>query len=219
MVYIYMLPAAFLAPVIHEWVKAICSTLQGDPSPRNHGFLTLNPLRYFEPIGFLFILLFGFGWGNPTPTAALHYRDRRRGTLVTHAVPILVNLLLGMGAAVGVAVLATQVYGPMHYTNLTHVFVNFPFMVPNFYFASILMLSHFAVVNINLALFNLIPVYPMAANKLMLVFSAPETIARVSHNEKPMQVILLILLILGVVRWVLNPITVRIVAIAWGIVV
>ena len=66
--YLYMLPAAFLVPVIHEWVKAMVSTALGDPAPGRHGFLTANPFKYFEPIGFFFILLFGFGWGRPVPT-------------------------------------------------------------------------------------------------------------------------------------------------------
>ena len=57
--FLFLLPAAFLAPVIHEMVKALISTAQGDPAPRRHGFLTANPFKYFEPIGFIFIMVFG----------------------------------------------------------------------------------------------------------------------------------------------------------------
>jgi len=214
--YIYMLPAAFLAPVIHEWVKALCSTALGDHTPRNTGHLTLNPFRYFEPIGFVFILLFGFGWGNPTPTAALHYKNRQTGTLITYLVPVLVNLLLGIGAAIAVSALAANVYGPMHYNSL-FIFIGFSFWTPNIYFLGILMLSHFAFININMALFSIIPVYPLAANKLVQLFGRPDTIARVNHYEKPMQIILILLLAFGLIGQLFFPITRFIIGLAWGI--
>ena len=217
--YIYMLPAAFLAPVIHEWVKAMVSTALGDPTPREHGFLTLNPFRYFEPIGFLFIMIFGFGWGNPTPTAALHYRDRRNGILITYVTPVLVNLLLGVGAVIGVSMLLNihNSHVPVSH-NVFFYFVTTSGWTTDLYTISILVLAHFAFVNINLALFNLIPVYPLAANKLLLLYSRPENIARYTHYEKPMQVGLVLMLAFGVVSMIIYPIALHIIRIAWGIV-
>ena len=215
--YIYMLPAAFLAPVIHEWVKAVVSTAQGDTARRSQGFLTLNPFRYFEPIGFMFILLFGFGWGNPTPTTALHYRDRRLGVVITYMAPVLVNLLLGVAAVVGVNLLIRAHYGPVPYSTF-FFFLNVPAITSNAYLISILLLANFALVNINLALFNLIPVYPLAANKLLLLFSRPENIARFTHYEKPMQIVLILFLAFQMIPRFLNPITGRIISLAWGLV-
>ena len=214
--YLYMLPAAFLAPVIHEWVKALVSTLQGDPTPRNTGHLTLNPFKHFEPIGFVFILLFGFGWGNPTPTAALHYKDRRRGVVITHTVPVLVNLLLGIGSVILLNILLTRVLGPMD-LRAFYFHLNFMLWTPNAYDIGLIMLAHFAYINICLALFNLIPVYPLAANRLLLLFSRPENIARINHYEKPMQIILILLLAFGVVFRVLSPIAARIISMSWGL--
>ena len=57
--YLFLLPAAFFAPVIHESVKALCSAKLGDPTPKSKGFITGNPLKYFEPIGFICIMIFG----------------------------------------------------------------------------------------------------------------------------------------------------------------
>jgi len=225
-----MLPAAFLAPVIHEWVKAMVSTAQGDPAPRKHGFLTANPFKYFEPIGFMFILLFGFGWGRPVPTTALHYRNRQRGVLVTYTIPVLVNLLLGVVAIVGVSILASGMAFPAHinerHFNTFFLFIANWYWRPDSSYVVANMLAHFAFININLALFNLIPVYPLAANKLLLTFSNPDTIAKLNHYEKPMQIILIILLAFGgfglggsggIIPRVILPITSRIIAVFWGI--
>ena len=191
MEYLIMLPGAFLAPVIHEFVKAICSAMQGDPTPGEHGRLSLNPFRHFEPIGFAFVMLFGFGWGNPTPTSALHYKDRRRGVVITYTVPVLVSLLLGVGTAVAMPFLPGWGWslGPLDAFTLQ------------------LIVMQFSIININLALFNLIPVYPLAANRLLIHFGRPDTIAAANHYEKFMQIGLILLLSLGMLGQLLGPAT------------
>ncbi|MCL2378334.1 MAG: site-2 protease family protein [Defluviitaleaceae bacterium] len=215
--YLYLLPAAFLVPVIHEWVKALVSTAQGDPAPKTHGYLTVNPLKYFEPVGFLFIMLFGFGWGRPVPTTALHYRNRQRGVILTYMIPVLVNLLLGVAAVIGVKMMAANMFGPLNYYRF-FVLVHFNVLPSDIYQLGILLLANFAYVNINLALFNLIPIYPMAANKLLLTFSSPDNIARFNHYEKPMQIMLILLLAFGILRGVIEPITNMIVRFSWGLI-
>ena len=215
--YIYMLPAAFLVPVIHEWVKAVVSTLQGDPTPRMQGRLTLNPFKHFEPIGFMFVLVYGFGWGNPAPTGALHYRDRQRGIIVTYVTPVLVSLLLGFGAAFLASVLAARAYSLMFDMLSIRNFLMFNFWDPDLTLIAIVLLSHFAFISINIALFNLIPVYPMAAHKLVQVFSRPDTIAWLNHYEKPMQIFLILLLAFGMVGTLFQPLSLRIIDIAWGL--
>jgi len=228
-----MLPAAFLVPVIHEWVKAMVSTAQGDPAPRRYGFLTANPFKYFEPIGFCFILLFGFGWGRPVPTTALHYKNRRLGVILTYTIPMLVNLLLGAIAVVGVNILSADMslplnINPRHYSTFFFFIQNWYFRLNASYIAA-LFLAHFAFININMVFFNLIPVYPLAANKLLLTFSSPDTIAKLNHYEKPMQVGLILMLAFsfinfgfggdGIIMRIIFPLTSRVVSILWGLVI
>jgi len=216
--YIYMLPAAFLVPVIHEMVKAICSALQGDPVPKNTGRLTLNPFKHFDPIGFVFILLFGFGWGNPTPTAALHYKNRQQGVLITYLVPVLVNLLLGVGAVIVVAIMTTSTNLQMEGHFAFWLYINTPIFTTDVYLLALILLSHFAFINICIALFNIIPVYPLAANKILLQFSRPDTIAKINHYEKPMQIVLILLLAFGLINQILSPIAMHIIRLVWGVV-
>jgi Zn-dependent protease len=190
---LYLIPGAFLAPVIHEWVKAFASHMQGDPTPRNKGFLTANPLKYIEPVGFMMMLFFnGFGWGQPVPTSSLHYKNRRRGVLVTYAAPVAVNFILGI---VCIAVLSLLDRGPVN-----------PLMWVLFYFAQC---------NIFLALFNLIPVHPLGMSKVLHLFVRPDTLVKMNHYEKPMQIILILALVFGLVNMIFNPVWNAVLRFAW----
>ena len=64
--FLWSIPGLLVATTMHEFVRALASSAMGDNLPKSQGRLTLNPLKHFEPIGFL--LLFytgGFGWGKP----------------------------------------------------------------------------------------------------------------------------------------------------------
>jgi Zn-dependent protease len=64
----------------------------------------------------------------------------------------------------------------------------------------------FARVNIGLALFNLIPIFPMAMNKMLHLFISPEASVRLTHYEKPLQIFLFIFLLFGLVQSLIFPI-------------
>ena len=171
----FRLLAAILAPAIHEYVKARVSTALGDRTPASKGFLTLNPFKYLEPIGFILMMFMGFGWGKPVPTSALYYKNKRKGILLTYSMPIVANLFVGALAI-----------------NLSFLFSSMPYVQP--------FLISFSHANFALAVFNLIPVYPMASNKLLHLFVSPDTSMRLTQYEKPLQMILFIAVMLGLVQ-------------------
>ena len=70
--------SVLVATTLHEFVRAVTSTLLGDKKPRQDGRLTLNPVRHFEPIGFILAFLTGCGWGKPVETSALYYKNRKQ---------------------------------------------------------------------------------------------------------------------------------------------
>src|SRR5918992_1950141 len=88
-----------IALTLHEYGHALSADLQGDPTPRLAGRLTLNPLAHLDPIGSLAIVLAGFGWGKPVPFSPRALRNQRSGAaLVALAGPIM-NFLLAVIAA------------------------------------------------------------------------------------------------------------------------
>ncbi|MCL2708801.1 MAG: site-2 protease family protein [Defluviitaleaceae bacterium] len=198
--YVCLLPAAFFAPVIHESVKALCTSKLGDPTPKNKGFLKGNPFRYFEAVGFICILIFGYGWGQPVPTSPVSYRDRKRGTLVTYITPSVVNLLVGVIAAASGKLFGT--FYPMGPDGAIAVF-----------FVNALYL--FAKVNISLALFNIIPVYPLDGAKVLSLFLKPDLAIKMNHYEKILQVILILLLGFGLVGRAFDPLVDSLIKAVW----
>lgn len=184
---ISQIPAAFLVLVIHESVKAHCSTKLGDPTPKHHGLLQGNPLKYIEPVGFILTVIMGFGWGRPTPTSPIYYKDRVKGVLITFITPSLINLIIGLATVIFIGLL-DEAFG--------------------FLLSGIprLLLMSFARVNIAVALFNMIPVPPLDAAKILQVLLSPNAAVKMTQNEKILQVVLMFLILLQVVSGVINPI-------------
>jgi Zn-dependent protease len=166
-------------------VKARVSAALGDPTPKKNGFLTWNPLKFFEPIGFFMMMYFNVGWGQPVPTSPFMYKNKRKGILLTYTMPMLTNLFLGAASIALLSFVYTRV-------QLNHHII---FVVINF-----------ARANIGLALFNLIPVYPMAMNKLLHLFVSPETSMKLNSYEKPMQIFMFIFLIFGFIQMLIFPV-------------
>jgi Zn-dependent protease len=63
--WLLLLPGAVFAFTVHEFAHAFLAVRLGDPTPKAEGRLTLNPLKHLDPIGFLMILIFRFGWAKP----------------------------------------------------------------------------------------------------------------------------------------------------------
>ena len=80
-----MLPIMLLALSLHEtahgWVAWRC----GDPTARNLGRLTLNPLKHIDPMGLIFLMIFGYGWAKPVPINTRYFRKPKRDMALTAA--------------------------------------------------------------------------------------------------------------------------------------
>ena len=73
-----MLPAILIGLTVHEWAHAYAAYRLGDPTARNLGRMTLNPIAHIDLIGFLMLLLVGFGWAKPVPVNFANLRHPKR---------------------------------------------------------------------------------------------------------------------------------------------
>ena len=134
----------------HEFAHAFVAHKLGDPTAKWNGRVTLNPLASIDPVGAMFILLFGFGWAKPVPVDSRYFKNRKRDTaLVALAGPV-ANLI---AAFIGTFIL-----------NLIAVIFN---IVPTFIYVFI---YYYVVINISLAAFNLIPIPPLDGSKILEAF-------------------------------------------------
>ena len=100
MVVLLALPGRLLAIAAHEsahgWVADRC----GDPTARLMGRITLNPLKHFDLVGTLCMVLFGFGWAKPVPINPLNFRHYREDDLKVSLAGVTMNLTLFFGGCI-----------------------------------------------------------------------------------------------------------------------
>ena len=74
---LFIAPVILLAIVNHEYAHGWVSDRLGDPTPRQSGRLSLNPIRHLDLMGALCLLIFRVGWAKPVPIDPRYYKDRK----------------------------------------------------------------------------------------------------------------------------------------------
>ncbi len=158
------LPIILFSLSFHEAAHAFAANKLGDPTARNFGRATLNPLKHIDPFGFLSMLIIGFGWAKPVPINARRFENPRKGMAISSLAGPVSNLILAVGFALfaGATNLAWKTFIPMTETNWVITTYVFRF----FYYGVYL--------NISLAIFNFIPVPPLDGSRILSVALPPK---------------------------------------------
>ena len=150
--------ALVFALVLHEVAHGLVALWNGDPTAKAMKRLTLNPIRHFEIVGFLLMLLVGFGWARPVPVNPNNFRHKRLGAFTVSIAGVLTNLILAFIFALpfvlihGVAVETDAAYYALY---------------------TLLMFCNFMVaLNVSFALFNILPLFPLDGYRLIASFSS-----------------------------------------------
>lgn len=106
-----ILPGIIIGLSFHEFAHAKASSVLGDPTPRLQGRVSLNPVSHIDPVGFLLLLLIGFGWGRPVQIDPRYYKHRRRDELIVSLAGVTMNLLIAVLTA-GIMRLAYEAGAP-----------------------------------------------------------------------------------------------------------
>lgn len=94
-----ILPGIIIGLAFHEFAHAFASDRLGDPTPRLQGRVSLNPAAHMDPIGFILLLLIGFGWGKPVQINPGYYKHRRRDELIVALAGVAMNLAIAVAFA------------------------------------------------------------------------------------------------------------------------
>ena len=140
---------------LHEFGHAYVATKQGDITPKAQGRLTLNPLKHFDPVGFLLIFFVGFGWAKPVQVNPLRYRNYKKGMFLVAIAGVSVNLILAF-ISYPLYMLITM-YGATLPVNLELFLNTFLYMM--------------VVINLVLIVFNLLPISPLDGFRVVETFA------------------------------------------------
>ena len=143
---ILMLPGIIIGLSFHEFAHAWMSDKLGDPTPRRQGRVTINPMAHIDPIGFLALLLVGFGWGKPVQIDPGYYKHRRRDEFLVGIAGVTMNLLIAVIFSLPARAIVKAFNGAA---------------ASDFIYNIYLMIFYIVSINIVLMIFNLIPCPPL----------------------------------------------------------
>lgn len=143
MEYIISLPGLLIAIIFHELAHGLTAYWLGDPTAKNAGRLTLNPIKHIDPVGFLFMLIFRFGWAKAVPINPSYFKNRKRDTILVSIAGVTTNFIIAIITG------AVLVYAPIRNEILAQMLV-----ITLWY-------------NIMLGVFNLMPFPPLDGSKVV----------------------------------------------------
>jgi Zn-dependent protease len=187
------LPAILAALTFHEYAHGWVADKRGDPTARLSGRLTWNPLAHLDPLGTLALIFTPVGWAKPVPVNFDNLRHPRRDMVLVAAAGPGANLIL---AAV-CAWLLRQFNGA---EGMDESAWWLPWLTPVH-----LMLYKSVLINVALAIFNLIPLLPLDGGRVMAGLLPPRQAASYGRLERYGFVILMVLIFSGVVDRLIWP--------------
>lgn len=198
---VWSIPAVLIAITIHEYSHGRMAYRLGDPTAEEAGRLTLNPLAHLDPVGTLMLILFRFGWAKPVPVNFNRLNHPKRDMVYVS--------LAGPVANIATAVLFAITL------RLTYYLIGQVSIAQNSSFFNVLItmlrgwfifLQTGVIINLALAIFNLIPVPPLDGSKILLGFLPDSQAYKFAKLEPYGPIFLLLLIFSGIIGKVLFPV-------------
>ena len=172
--------AALLCITLHELSHGFVAYRLGDPTAKQAGRLTLNPIRHLDLLGLLMMVVAKVGWAKPVPVDMRYFKHPKQGMALTALAGPAANFLTALGAT-GAASLVWRL-APMNQGVLL----------------VLCLLSNLALLGVGMGLFNLIPISPLDGSKILFSFLPDRVYYTILRYEKYVMGLLILLVLLGV---------------------
>lgn len=187
---LYLIPCFMISLTVHEVAHGYVALRMGDPTARNLGRLTLNPVKHIDIFGFLMLLVVGFGWAKPVPINPRNFKNYRKGIVLTSLAGPLSNFVMALGMALIQAVLLAI---------LTASGYTFGMSLANSFLTSVFTFTgYFISLNVILMVFNLLPLPPLDGYRVLGVVLPYKIAYKLSQYERYSFIILYALLLTNI---------------------
>jgi len=190
-----MMPAFLLGIVCHEAAHAYAAMKFGDNTAYHQGRLSLNPAVHYDPIGTVVFPLIGvaiggvmFGWAKPVPVDARYFKNIRQGIFWVSFAGPLANIALAILSAFFLAVMIVWVPQDMY-----------------LYDSFFMMLRWSVMINIILAVFNLLPFPPLDGSKMVSTFLDYEQARKYEELQRFSFLFIIILIMTPAFSYIISP--------------
>lgn len=186
--------AALVSISVHESSHALSAYWLGDDTAKRSGRISLNPLRHLDPLGFLMMVVVHFGWAKPVPVNPARMtkvKSQKTGMALTALAGPLSNLLLAF------------VFGCLYFICAYAGGMKLWMMLDGYTAGSglhywlTIFLERFLILNVGLAVFNLIPISPLDGSKILAIILPEASYSKLMRYERYGMLILIALLYLG----------------------
>jgi len=168
---LYILPILLFSIVVHELAHGWMALRLGDPTARDMGRLTLNPLPHIDPVGSVLVPLFSLlaagrvfiAWAKPVPVNPMNFSNYRRDDILVSVVGPLSNLFMALGCTIAFILLrSVNPTAPVDGSDIRDL----SGFLLNMFLGGIRL-------NVGLAVFNMIPVPPLDGSHVLASFLPP----------------------------------------------
>lgn len=171
---------AILCMTIHECAHGFVAYKLGDPTAKNGGRLTLNPLKHIDIIGLVMLAVFHFGWAKPVPIDMRNFKYPKRGMAISALAGPVSNVLL--------SIVFLFLYGFF-----------FPLLWSSSFGEIVLQVLYMtAYISIAFAIFNIIPIPPLDGSKVLYSVISDRAYFKLMRYERYGMLILVLLVATGV---------------------
>ena len=179
------LPGIIIAMVVHEFAHARVAYALGDFTPKLAGRLTLNPAAHVDPIGLLMLLVAHFGWAKPVQINPYNFRNPRRDDLLVSLAGPMANLITAFFTMIFMVLLLKMDFEMSRGMQLVFTLI--------------------MVININFAIFNMLPIPPLDGFHVLQNILPYEMARQLEGLERYSMIFLIIILMTPILSYIFVP--------------